>query len=124
MPHVTKLLITLHLDADDSITEVAGGLPDYCSSTFHEAGSGIWRGEFIVSCPVAPELADGDFVDDFSPYFPALVRLKGLYDAEFVLEVAVGEPAANSFELRSFSVALLAALGASITVYDNSTPRA
>jgi hypothetical protein len=123
MPHVTRLLITLHLDAEDRIAEVVAGLPDCCSSTFQNVGSGIWQGEFIVSCPVAPALADGDFVDDFSPYFPTLVRLKGLYDAEFALEVAVGEPSASSFELRSFSVALLAALGASVTIYDNSTAR-
>ena len=108
----------------DSINEIVVGLPEYCSSTFHEIGGGIWKGKFEVSCPIAPELADGDFLDDFSPYFPALIRLKGLYKADYVLEIAVGSPAASSFELRSYSVALLAALGASVVVYDNTVPRA
>ena len=92
MPHITRLVITLRLDAEDNIAEVVAELPAYCSSTFRAMSGGFWRGEFAVSCPIAPKLADGDFVDDFSPHFPALIRLKGLYHADYMLEIAVATP--------------------------------
>ncbi|MES2568498.1 MAG: hypothetical protein V4710_00410 [Verrucomicrobiota bacterium] len=120
MKRVTRLLITLRLDEGDNIGEVVRDLPEYCSSSFRRIDGGLWSGEFIVTCPEAPELAEGDFVDDLSPHFPALIRLKGIYEASYSLEIAVGSPASKSFFLHGHSVALLAALGASITVYDNS----
>lgn len=98
------------------IEEVIADLPDYCASTFKHTGGNYWLGEFQISCPVAPIVADGDFVDDFAPYFPALLRLKTFYSAKYELIIAVGTPANEFFELESHSVALLAALGASVLV--------
>ena len=68
---------------------------------------------------MAPEVADGDLVDDFSPYFPVLLELKNLYSADFELHVAVGAPAPNPFRFESHTVALLAALGVPIYIHVN-----
>jgi hypothetical protein len=122
MSRLTKLLITLRLGPEDEIGQAVGDLPEYCASTFAPAGNGLWNGEFIVTCPVAPALAEGDFEDDLSPHLRTLLELKRFYEAIYVLEIAVGAPAADTFELQSYSVALLAALGASITIYDQNAP--
>ena len=117
MKHVTKLTICLELCDDDTITEVLEDLPEYCLSTFQDIGDNCWFGEFPVSCSIAPKLAEGDFVDDLCPYFPALLRLKRLYSARFELHIAVGEPAEEFWNLEDYSVSLLAALGASIRIH-------
>jgi hypothetical protein len=121
MAHVTKMLIVLTLDSEDAISEAVNGLPGYCTETFAPIPGEAtrWRGEFTISCPVAPELADGDLVDDFAPYFPVLLEMKRLYAAEFELEVAVGAPAPNPFRFESHTIALMAALGASFSIYVN-----
>ncbi len=75
---------------------------------------------FVVTCPTAPKLAEGDFVGDLSPYFPSFLRLKQFYNASFTLQISVGDPAEDFFDLESYSVALLAALGASITIINNT----
>ncbi len=116
MNHLTKLTILLELHEDERIEEVVSALPDYCGSTFVNTSEHFWFGEFMITCPVAPELAEGDFVDDFAPYFPALLRLKTFHSAVYQLIIAVGAPADTCFELESHSVALLSALGASILV--------
>jgi hypothetical protein len=120
MKHVTKLNIKLRLHDKADIADVVSELPDYCSSTFIRGKGDLWFGEFIISCKVAPKLADGDFVDDFSPYFPALLRLKQFNEASFSLQIAVGSPAEEFFTLESYSVALLAGLGTSITIINNT----
>lgn len=116
MNHATKLIILLDLNEGDEIGDILSDLPGYCASTFVNTQGNHWFGEFQISCPVAPKSAEGDFVDDFAPYFPALLRLKRFNSAEYQLMIAVGEPASESFELESHSVALLAALGAPILV--------
>lgn len=116
MDHITKLTITLELRDDQKMADVVAGLPEYCRSTFRPTGGSQWRGEFQISCPVAPKLADGDFEDDFAPCFPALLRMKKFNAAKFELAIAVGEPANEFFELADQSVALLAVLGASVVV--------
>lgn len=116
MKHITKLAIYLTLQEGDKIEDVVSGLPDHCAATFKHTRGTCWFGEFRISCPIAPKLADGDFADDFAPHFPALLHLKTSHSAEYELFIAVGDPAAEFFELESHSVALLAALGASIIV--------
>ena len=110
MNHETKLTILLEIDEGDRIGDIVSELPDYCASTFANTRGNYWFGEFQISCPVAPKVADGDFVDDFAPY------LKTFNSAEYQLIIAVGEPANEFFEMESHSVALLSALGASILV--------
>jgi hypothetical protein len=85
-PVITQLLIRFHLGADQSIGEALEGLPHYSRESFAEDPPQCWRGDFVISCPVAPELAEGDFVDDFAPHFRALLTLKSLYDAQFELQ--------------------------------------
>lgn len=116
------MVIVLALDSGELISEVVSGLPWYCKETFAPISGeeNRWRGEFIISCPVAPEVADGDLVDDFSPYFPVLLELKNLYSAEFKLEVAVGAPGPDPFRFKSHTVALLAALGSTINIHVNN----
>ena len=116
MEHVSKLTISILIDDDKEIGDALKDLPDYCASTFTESGSGWWYGDFQISCPSAPKLADGDFVDDLCPYFPALLALKRFYSAEFELHIAVGSPAEEFWTLDPQSVALLAVLGASIDI--------
>lgn len=116
MHAVTKLLIYLEVSEGQSIQEALLGLPEYSQESFREHAPGKWHGDFMISCPVAPELADGDLVDDFAPYFPVLLHLKGTYDAEFELQIAVGEPGPEQFDIPAHLVALVAVLGASICV--------
>jgi hypothetical protein len=123
MEAVTKLRIQLTLEEGLDIKDAIGELPGYCRESFREHKKGSWNGEFIVSCPVAPELAAGDFVDDLSPYFPQLLRIKTFHDAEFEFQIAVGAPAPDEFWLESHSVAMLAALGAKITVVNQDSKR-
>ncbi|MCP5548748.1 MAG: hypothetical protein H7A50_15385 [Akkermansiaceae bacterium] len=112
MAHVTKLEIILTLEDG----EVIG---DGLSIEFSQMADGRWRGDFIISCPVAPELAEGDFIDDFAPYFRALLELRSFNSAEYEFQIAVGSPAADTFTLDAPSVALIAALGAPIKVRIN-----
>ncbi len=122
MTHITKLNIVPSLDSDENISEVVGDLPDYCSSTFENFRDNHWHGEFVVTCPVAPKLAEGDFVDDLSVYFPVLLRLKEFYNASYTMQIAVGDPAQEFFDLQSHSVAMLAALGADIHITTSTEP--
>lgn len=119
---VTKVGMVLHLSENEEIGNVVDYLPDYCAESFVALPDrpGCWRGEFIISCPVAPELAAGDLVDDFAPYLRELLFFKDAYQAEYELTIAVGEPAPASFTLRPHIVALLASLGAQIVVVQNS----
>ena len=119
MAEITKIQVHLTVQDNQNLPADLHGLPDYCVSSFSEHSNGKWSGEFVISCPVAPHLADGDFVDDFAPYFRKLLELKTFYDAEFHLQVAVGAPASDLFELPSHMVALLAALGAKIRIVKN-----
>jgi hypothetical protein len=114
MPNASTLRIYFGVDPDQSIAGALEGLPKYCADSFHEHSKGCWSGEFPISCPVAPELAEGDFVDDLAPYFPQLLQLKKVYDAVFELQIAVGLPGPETFKLESHLVALLAALGATV----------
>jgi hypothetical protein len=111
---VTKLFIYFAVEEGCNIADAIGKLPQFVQDSFSEHSPGMWSGDFIISCPIAPKLADGDFVDDFAPHFPGLLRLKQFYDAAFELQIAVGEPGPNCFEVKSHMVALLAALGADI----------
>ena len=119
MTHVTKLDIVLTLEEGKAIEDVVSELPDYSASSFSQMTDGRWRGDFIISCSVAPELAEGDFIDDFAPYFRALLDLRSFNSAEYEFQIAVGSPAADSFDLDASSVALIAALGAPIKVRKN-----
>lgn len=123
MDHVTKLKILLTVEEGLTIEDAIGELPGYCRESFREHKKGYWNGEFIVSCPVAAKLAAGDFVDDLSPYFPQLLRMKATHDADFELQIAVGAPGPDEFWLESHSVAMLAALGAKITVVSQASKR-
>lgn len=121
-PHLTKLKIGLAVQEGQQLQDAVGNLPGYCRESFQEHAKGHWSGEFIVSCPVAPDLAEGDFVDDLAPYFPHLLNLKTFYSATFEFQIAVGAPASESFELASHLVAMLASLGSSIMVVANPFP--
>ena len=114
MAHVTKLDIRLELLDGDDIESLTEGLPEYSRESFRCVGDNVWHGDFIVTCPVAPELAEGDFVDDLSPYFRTLLEMKKLHGAEYDFEIALGGKNPDSFRLDSYSVALLSALGASV----------
>ncbi len=125
MEHVTKLTISIEISDDKEIESVLKDLPAYCISTFSHSKGERWKSEFQVSCPSAPELAEGDFVDDLCPYFPVLLALKTHYSAQFELQIAVGDPAPEFWELEHSSIALLAALGASVLIQTSaSTERA
>lgn len=116
MHAVTKLLIYLEVGEGQLIQDALKGLPDYSRESFQEHSPGKWHGDFVISCPVAPELADGDFADDFAPYFPVFLYFKQRYHAEFELQIAVGAPGPEQFEIPTHLVALIASLGASICV--------
>jgi hypothetical protein len=119
---VTKLEIWLHISDEDRPHEVLAGLPHYSRESFAEQSPNYWYGDFVVSCPVAPELAEGDFVDDLGPYFPALLSLHQFHQATFRLQISVGEPGPDEFELSSQMVALIAALGADLRVSTSTNP--
>ena len=116
MELMTKLAIMLTLDEDDNIADVVRELPAYAASTFERTSGTNWYGEIPVSCPVSPRLAEGDLIDDLSLHFPVLLKLKNFHSAEFELHIAIGDPAEDYFDLESYTVALLAALGSSITI--------
>ena len=122
MHAVTKLDIWLRVTPEQSIDEALDGLPSYSRSSFVEGPPGDWHGDFIVSCPVAPSLAAGDFIDDLAPHFPSLLRLLQFYEARFLLQLAVGAPGPEEFEIPSHMVALVAVLGASIIVTSSQNP--
>lgn len=103
--------------------EVVGTLPKYAIDSFSEHSPGQWHGEFVVSCPVAPELAEGDLLDELAPHFPTFLRLKEACAATFELHIVVGEPGPEFFELPAHMVALLAALGANVICSSNSLPQ-
>jgi hypothetical protein len=121
MPHITTLRIYFGLAPDQGISDALAGLPKYCAESFREHSKGCWSGEFQITCPVAPNLADGDFEDDLAPYFPQLLRLKRRYNAAFELQIAVGAPAPEVFILKSNMVALLASLGAEVEILANQS---
>lgn len=121
MPFVTKLDIILEVDsATESIVDVVSVLPSHSASSFVQLPDGRWHGDLTVSCAVAPELAEGDFIDDFAPYFRTLLELRTFHAAKYEFHIAVGSPAADSFGLDASSVALIAALGAPIKVNANT----
>jgi hypothetical protein len=115
MPHLTKLIITLTLDAGTRFEDV-DHLPGRSEDTFQQISPTEWRGEFIVSCPVAPELSPGDFEDDLAPHIYDLLHLKTFHSAIYELQIAIGRPGPDIFDLKPHSVAMLASIGASITV--------
>lgn len=120
MSFVTKLDIVLEIDpAIGTIQDAVAALPGYSAASFVQFADGRWHGDFIITCPVAPLLAEGDFVDNFAPYFKALLDLKTFYAAQYEFHIAVGPPSAETFDLDASSVALLAALGAPIMVRRN-----
>jgi hypothetical protein len=69
------------------------------------------------ACPVTPPQVS--FNDDFAPYFRTLLELRTFNAAKYEFHIAVGSPAANTFDLDASSVALIAALGAPIKVKRN-----
>jgi len=105
--------------AEDSIKDVVSVLPSYSASSFVQLPDGRWHGDFTISCSEAPELAEGDFIDDFAPYLRTLLELRTFHSAEYEFHVAVGSPAADTFDLDASSVALIASLGAPIKVKRN-----
>jgi hypothetical protein len=122
MAFVTKLDIILEVDsATESISDVVSALPSYSASSFVQLPDGRWHGDFTVSCAVAPELAEGDFIDDFAPYFRTLLELRTFHAAKYEFHIAVGSSAADTFALDASSVALIAALGAPIKVTANNS---
>ena len=121
MTYVTKLDIILVVNAaTETIKDVVSVLPGYCASSFVQLPDGRWHGDFTISCSVGPELAEGDFIDDFAPYFKTLLELRTFHAAKYEFHIAVGAPAADTFDLDASSVALIAALGAPIKVRKNS----
>jgi hypothetical protein len=125
MAYVTKLDIILEVDsATESISDVVSVLPSYSASSFVQLPDGRWHGDFTISCSVAPELAEGDFIDDFAPYFRTLLELRTFHSAKYEFHIAVGSPAAETFDLDASSVALIAALGAPIKVRKNPAEQA
>lgn len=122
MQAVTKLDIWLRIDEGQPTGDVLSGLPQHSRESFVQVSPGFWQGDFIVSCPVAPELAAGDFIDDLAPYFPALLNLQEFHEATFRLQIAVGHPGPEEFCLPSQMVALVAALGADLRVTTSTNP--
>ncbi len=122
MHSVTKLDIRLRVEHDQKIEVVLSGLPSYSRESFVQEADGHWHGDFIISCPVGPELASGDFIDDFAPHFPALLSLLRHHDATFQLQIAVGHPGPEEFHLPSNMIALVAALGADLSVTTSTNP--
>ena len=121
MAHVTKLDIILEVDPEeDTIEDVVSVLPSYSASSFVQLNDGRWHGDFTISCSEAPELAEGDFIDDFAPYLKTLLELKTFHSAKYEFHIAVGSPAADTFDLDASSVALIASLGAPIKVTNNT----
>ena len=122
MPAITKLRILFTVDEDQSAADALQDLPGYVKESFVEHLPGEWHGDFEVTCPVAPKVADGDFVDDLAPYFPALLKLHKFYDASFELQISVGPPGPEDFELSSSMVAMIAALGANLIATTSTNP--
>ncbi|MDB6070051.1 MAG: hypothetical protein JWL81_1222 [Verrucomicrobiales bacterium] len=122
MHAVTKLDIRLRLESNQIIGVVLSGLPSYSRESFVQEADGHWHGDFIISCPVAPNLVDGDFVDDFAPHFPLLLELLNFHEASFQLQIAVGNPGPEEFRLPGNMVALVAALGADLVVTTSTNP--
>lgn len=72
MIQTTKLITTLKFIPSEyipDIGEVVCILPSYTAEAFENVGGDIWRRDFMVSCSEVPEFAEGDFIDDFAPYF-------------------------------------------------------
>jgi hypothetical protein len=122
MPAITKLSIQFNVDESQTMHEAIEGLPGYVKEGFVEHAPGWWHGDFVVSCPEAPYLAEGDLIDDLAPHFPALLRLQKFHDASFQMQIAVGAPGPEDFELPSNMVAMLAALGASFLITTSNNP--
>lgn len=122
MPAITKLSIQFCVDESQTVQEAIEGLPGYVKEGFVEHAPGWWHGDFVVSCPEAPLSTEGDFIDDLAPHFPALLRLQKFHDASFQMQIAVGAPGPEDFQLTSNMVAMLAALGASLLVTTSNNP--
>lgn len=75
-----------------------------------------WSCEIRISCAIAPDVAPGDLEEDVSPLFPSLINAKNRRGATYVLVIAIGSPHPQNFDLQPHTVAMFAALGATIEV--------
>ena len=117
--HMTKLTMHIH-DYQQSLQDTLKALPEYMVDSFESYDEKKWYGEFIITSPEAPELADGDLVDDLAPFFPQLLEIKKSCDVDFELHIAVGNPASDFFMIEPNIVSLLAALSAKIVITNKS----
>ena len=122
MPAITKLSIQFRVDDYQTVQKAIEGLPGYVKEGFVEHAPGWWHGDFEVSCPEAPHLAEGDFIDDLAPYFPALLKLQYFYDASFQMQIAVGAPEPEDFQRSSNMLAMLPVLGTNLLVTTSNNP--
>jgi hypothetical protein len=110
------MLIKISIKEGESLDDAQSYIPRECEDTFKQVSATDWQGEFVVSCPTFPDASPGDFEEDLAPHLYDFLLLKKFYDASYELQIAVGAPGPDFFDLQPHSVALLAALGASITV--------
>jgi hypothetical protein len=82
-----------------------------------EIKPGLWQVDVPFSYEGAENVAEGDLEDDIAPAFPALMRAKSIYGAEYEFHVVVGGKHANPFGLRSHIIAMIAALGGSVLIH-------
>ena len=106
----------------DHIESLLKDLPNYCIKTFtKEVESDWWNGHINITDTSAPALAEGDFVDDVCIYFSTFLNLKKFNDAYYWLEIYVGTPHPNSFNLESHLLSILSPLECDIKLITENT---
>jgi hypothetical protein len=67
-------------------------------------------------------VAEGDLEDDIAPIFPELLELKKFHGATFELQIVVGSPHPDLFRIAPHIVAMIAALGGTISATHEEPP--
>ena len=67
-------------------------------------------------------VAEGDLEDDIAPIFPDLLELKRFHGATFDFQIVVGSPHPDLFRIAPHIVAMIAALGGTISATHDQTP--
>lgn len=113
---------TLQIDENRSIED----LPDYgwrqIPSVIKTGTNGRAEFEFQWSYEGSEDVAAGDLEEDVGAIFPLLLDMKRFHDATFDFRIVVGPPHPNPFTIDAHLVAMIAALGGTITAMHDAPP--
>lgn len=115
MPAYCVLRGTLTIPPDQEIEHLAVYGWRRSPGIVRRNGDGTADFELQWSHEEAENVAEGDLVDDVAPIFPELLNLKTFHDATFDFQIVVGAPHPNPFRIDSHIVAMIAALGGTIS---------